>query len=130
MDLKKELSLWFTIHFVIDVIFAAALFAAPAAFLGAAGWRTVDPIASRLVAAALFGIGIESLLARKSTLESFKSMLTLKVIWSATAVLGIGISLIQNAQGRPLLAYGFFVIFILFNFIWSRFLIKVGRVLK
>jgi NADH:ubiquinone oxidoreductase subunit K len=44
------------------------------------GFQTVDPVASRLVAAALFGIGIESLLVRRAPLDRFVSMLSLKII--------------------------------------------------
>lgn len=129
MELKKQLRRWFTIHFVIDVVFAAALFIAPIRFLTAAGWESVDPVAARLVAAALFGIGIESLLGRNSTMDSFKTMLTLKVIWSSAAVIGIALSLIEGAQGRPLLAYGILAVFIVFNIIWTRFLVQVRKLL-
>ncbi|HAK46606.1 MAG TPA: hypothetical protein DCO79_11900 [Spirochaeta sp.] len=127
MELKKKLKTWFIIHFTIDVIFAAVLFIAPVTFLSFMGWESVDSYTARLVAAALFGIGIESLLARKSTLESFKSMLMLKVIWSAAAVIGTAISLIENAQGRPLLAWGILLIFFAFNIVWTRFFFLVRR---
>ena len=78
---------WFVVHFVADWIFALPLFVAPRAFLGLLGWTEVDPVSARLVAAAHFGIGTESLLNRNGTVESFRSMLNLKIIWSATATL-------------------------------------------
>jgi divalent metal cation (Fe/Co/Zn/Cd) transporter len=127
MKLQKQLKFWFTVHFIVDVIFALALFIAPSAFLKSIGWIEVDPIASRLVAAALFGIGIESFLGRKSSLDSFKTMLTLKVIWSFTAVTGIGLSLIENAQQRPPAAFGLMLVFVVFHILWAYFLVKVRQ---
>jgi hypothetical protein len=49
---------WFVIHFVADVLFAVPLFFFPETTLSLLGWTDVDPAATRLVAAALFGIGI------------------------------------------------------------------------
>jgi hypothetical protein len=129
MELKNQLKLWFTIHFAIDVVFAAFLFLIPTGFLVFLGWKTIDPISARLVAAALFGIGIESLLGRKSSMDSFKNMLTLKVIWSFFAVTGIALSLILNAQERPAAAFGLLAVFVAFHILWVYFLLKVRKVL-
>jgi hypothetical protein len=60
----RSLRSWFIVHFVADMLSALPLFIAPREVLGWLGWNAVDPIATRLVAAALFGIGIESYLAR------------------------------------------------------------------
>ena len=80
MSLPKTLRWWFVVHFVADVLFAVPLFLAPRAFLGALGWTAVDPVATRLVAAALFGIGIQSLLGRDESPATFRAMLNLKII--------------------------------------------------
>ncbi len=57
---------WFVVHFVLDVVAAVPLFVTPTQLLGWLGWNAVDPISTRLVAAALFGIGIESYLGRNA----------------------------------------------------------------
>ncbi len=116
---------WFVIHFWIDILFAIPLMLVPVEMLSMLGWQTVDAYTGRLVAAALFGIGIESYLGRNAGLESFRNMLTLKVIWSLSAVLGIGLSLAENAQNRPLIAWGILVIFIGFNFLWVYWRVKL-----
>ena len=126
LELKNSLKIWFTVHFAVDLLFALPLFLVPAVFLRLFGWESVDPVTARLVAAALLGIGIESLLARRSTLESFKSMLMLKVIWSAAAAAGIALSLIEGAHSRPPLAWFILAVFIVFNLIWFRFLVIVN----
>ena len=87
---------WFIIHFAVDVLFALPLFFFPVVFLTFLGWHSIDPFATRIVAAALFGIGIESFIGRNATAQTFKNMLNLKIIWSGTTILGIGLSIIQS----------------------------------
>lgn len=108
----------FVIHFWADVLFALPLFVAPEPVLTLVGWQAVDPFTTRLVAAALFGIGIESWLGRNGDASAFRTMLTLKVIWSATAVLGLGWSMLEGAQGRPLFGWVVLGIFVVFHGLW------------
>lgn len=116
---------WFVIHFWADVLAALPLFLAPRRVLGWFGWAEVDPIATRLVAAALFGIGIESYLGRNADVEAFRGMLNLKVIWSATAVLGV---LWSQLEGGPAAGWAVLVIFLMFHVVWLRYRLQLGRV--
>jgi len=118
-DVPQALRNWFIIHFWADILFAIPMFVIPVAFFELLGWKHVDPYTTRLTAAALFGIGIESYLGRNATAESFRTMLTLKVIWSATAVIGIAWTIVEAPQGRPPMAYGFLAIFIGFHILWQ-----------
>jgi len=52
----SSLRTWFVVHSIADIAFALPLFLAPHWTLTLLGWHAVDPIATRLVAAALFGI--------------------------------------------------------------------------
>jgi hypothetical protein len=85
----SSLRTWFIVQFAADIAFALPLFLAPQWTLTLLGWRAVDPIATRLVAAALSGIGIQSLLGRGEDAATFRAFLNLKIIWSATATIGI-----------------------------------------
>lgn len=118
MSPPPSLRTWFVVHFVADVFFAVPLFVAPRAFLGALGWAAVDPISTRLVAAALFGIGVQSLLGRRESAETFRAMLNLKIIWSAAATLGIVWS---QLEGGPMMGWAFAAIFGGFNGLWSYY---------
>lgn len=118
---------WFVIHFVADMLFAVPLLLIPDLFLRGLGWQQIDPFTARITAAALFGVGIESLLGRNAGLESFRTMLNLKMIWSLSCVIGIALSLIQGAQGRPPMAWGILGIFIGFNALWTGWRLKLPR---
>ena len=114
----ERLRWWFVVHFVLDVVAALPLFVAPTQLLGWLGWPAVDPIATRLVAAALFGIGIESYLGRNAGVEAFRGMLNLKIIWSSTAAIGV---LWSQLDGGPVAGWGVFGIFASFNVLWVRY---------
>ncbi len=125
--LTRQLRFWFTIHFVADVLVAVPLFLSPDRFLGMLGWNTVDPVAARLVAAALFGIGIESFLGRGSSTSTFREMLHLKIIWSSVAIAGLIISLVEGVHGRTWALWVFLGIFVVFNVLWSWFLFRIRK---
>ena len=112
----SALRTWFVIHFVADLIFALPMFVAPHWTMALLGWQTIDPITTRLVAAALFGIGIESWLGRNAAVETFRAMLQLKILWSSTATLGIAWSI---AEGAPAMAWLFLAVFGGFCAVWS-----------
>jgi hypothetical protein len=123
----KSLKIWFVIHFAVDVIFAIPLMIVPQLFLSALGWKTIDPIASRLVAAALFAIGVESLLSTKAPLHTYVGLLNLKIIWSTTAVAGTAISLMVLGSEGPQLAWGIVGIFFVFAAIWTYWRIRIDE---
>lgn len=117
----------FVLHCIVDCIFAVPLFLFPEYFLTMIDWNTVDPVAARLVAAALFGIGIESYLGRNSGVEAFRGMLNLKVIWSLAAVTGIGWSLAEGVHDGAVWLWILLAIFVIFNGVWFYWRIRVGR---
>jgi hypothetical protein len=118
----ESLKRWFVFHCVADVVFAIPLFVAPVAFLTALGWQHVDPIAARLVAAALFGIGIQSYIGRNESRETFIGMLNLKVIWSFAATTGL---IWSQLEGGPPMAWGFVAIFAFFHAVWLHYRIRL-----
>lgn len=117
----------FIVHFVADLVFAVPLFIAPEWTLTTLGWQSVDPFTTRIAAAALFGVGIESFLGRDAPIEVYRGMLNLKLIWSLACVVGIALSLSQRAQGSPKMAWGFLLIFVLFHALWIYWRLVVKR---
>jgi len=123
----KALRFWFVVHFAADILFAIPMFFIPVQFFTLLRWQTIDPIATRMVAAALFGIGIESLLSRNGSKDSFKTMLSLKIIWSSAAVVGLSWGLISGLFGNVLVGISLLVIFLLFNILWAYWFIYLKR---
>jgi hypothetical protein len=126
-SVPEALRKWFILHFWADILFAIPLFIAPNIMLGALGWKHIDPYTARLTAAALFGIGIESWLGRHARSETFCAMLNMKIIWSGTACIGIGISLLEAPHARPMFAWVTLAIFILFHALWVYWRIRLQR---
>ncbi|MBI9097649.1 MAG: hypothetical protein JEY91_04185 [Spirochaetaceae bacterium] len=126
-DVPRSLKMWFVVHFFADILFAIPMFFLPVKFFTALGWEQIDPIATRMVAAALFGIGIESLLSRNATIDSFKTMLSLKIIWSTAALAGLSWGLIAGVFGNTLVGISLLGIFILFNILWTYWYIRLNK---
>ncbi len=124
-EITKALKGWFIVHFIVDTIFAIPLFFAPVFLLTLLNWKSIDPLMARMVAAALFGIGIESLLCIKLGKDAFKAMLNLKIIWSFAAITGFTIGLIQGLFGYPAVGIGLLLIFVAFNVLWIYWRLKI-----
>lgn len=121
-EVPNSLRIWFVIHFVVDMLVGIPLLFFPEIVMPLLGWTTIDPIASRVVGAALMGIGTESYLGRNAGLEVFRAMLNLKVIWSSSAIIGIGLGL---WKGGPQAGWSFLIIFVIFWFVWIYYWITL-----
>ena len=121
-NVPRSLRVWFVIHFALDITLAIPLLLVPELFLPLLGWSVVDPIMSRLVGAALLGIGVESLLGRNANRDVYKAMLNLKILWAAGAVFGIGLGI---AAGGPPFSWILLVIFAAFLGLWSFYRVKL-----
>lgn len=113
--IPDNLRRWFVVHFLVDVVIAIPLLLFPEVILTQLGWKTVDPFTSRIVAAALMGIGIKSLLARNAGEDAYRAMLDLKIIWSLTAILGILLTMLDDG---PVFGWVFLGLFVLFDSVW------------
>ena len=122
---SKSLRNWFVIHFVLDFIFAVPLLLFPVAFLELFGWKTIDPLTARLVGAALMGIGVESYFGRNASVDAYKGMLNLKIIWSASATFGLILTMLTTAA--PLVGWVLVAIFAPFCALWSYYRIQIEK---
>ena len=121
----KTLKSWFVVHFLVDILIAIPLFFVPEYFLSILGWNSIDPLMSRLVASALFGIGGISLIARNSSKETFKILLNLKIIWSLCAITGFAISILSSDY--PDIVWLFLLLFVIFSFNWIYHRIRIEK---
>ncbi len=126
-SVPNSLRTWFVLHFIIDISLAIPLMVAPVFTLKLFGWETVDPVTARLVAAALFGIGIESFLGRNAGIEAYMGMLNLKIIWSLAAITGLCLSLFQGVAGAALVIWVLVLVFAGFNLLWVYWRKQLGK---
>lgn len=127
-EVPQALRISFLFHFAIDMIVALPLFFAPRQVLSLFGWITIDPFASRLVAAALFAIGIESFLARNASAASFKGMLQLKLVWSAFATAGLAWSILEGGLRYAWIGWLLAGVFGVFHMLWWYWFIRLKKV--
>lgn len=123
MDIPRSLRLWFLAHFVVDYMVAVPLFVFPVQSLFLLGFSPVDPLATRLVAAALLAIGGVSLGVKNSGPEAFKILLNLKIIWSGAALLAIALTAFEGKVRAPAVAV-IFSIFAIFFCVWVYYRLK------
>ena len=125
MAVPHLLRIWFFLHFITDYVFAIPLFLFPAQTLGLLGWSTVDPLATRLVAAALFAIGGISLLARSAEREVYRHLLMLKIIWSSAALLALLHALLTGSASPAIVLAA--ALFAFFAAVWIYYYAKLRR---
>ncbi len=118
-EIPNSLRKWFVVHFIADMGFAFPLMFAPVFTMGLFGWSEINELTVRLTGAALIGIGGQSLLSRKDTRDGFVSLLSMKLIWSSAAILGIILTIFEGNQ--PPMIWAFLGTFISFNFIWGYY---------
>lgn len=113
-----SLRTWFLIHFAADYLAAIPLMLFPQQVLNILQWDVFDPVATRIVAAAFMAIGGTSFLLRNSSLEVYRALLLLKLIWSGSALAGILLATGGRMSWGEGLVFG---IYILFGSVWAYY---------
>lgn len=113
--IPHSLRTWFLIHFWTDILFALPLLFFPTFTLTLFGFPVAETLTPRIVAAAFIGIGGTSLYLRNKGVETYDTLLTLKIIWSVAAMVGIILALIE---GTSLFAWAVLGIYLLFFSVW------------
>jgi hypothetical protein len=124
--IPKSLQTWFAIHFVVDMIFGIPLLFFPSLLLGLFGFSISTPelVMARLVGAALIGIGGASLFNYNKSKESYDIMLTLKILWSSAAIIGL---LISTYLGAPWQIWIITITFAVFSGIWWYYKLRMNK---
>ena len=127
VEAPSALRTWFVAHFAVDWAVGIPLLVAPESLLRFFGWHEIDPIATRLFAAALLAIGGQSLLGRNGSVNEFRAVLNLKLIWAAAAVIALGI---RALSGGPALTWLGLAVFVGFFCVWLYWRIRIGRAVR
>jgi hypothetical protein len=115
----RGLRAWFLVHAVVDLVFALPLLAAPEWTVRMLGWPAFDPLATRLVGAALLAIGAASWLGRDAGEDGYRLMLDLKLVWAGAAVLGIVLTM-ASSQWPPI-GWVLAALFAAFGAVWAYY---------
>lgn len=125
-DRLSALGRWFVLHFVLDLLVAIPLFLFPEVILGWVGLSGVNIVLARMVAAALFGIGLESWWGRKASAGHFVGMLRLKIVWSVVVVFALLFGLIQR-QIEVVVGLLVLGLFFGFNLVWVYWWLRLRK---
>ncbi len=120
----NNLRTWFIIHFCVDIVAGLPLLLFPQWVAEQFHFNLGEPFIARLVAAAFLAIGTTSLLRRNDSMESYRAMLTLKILWSSLALFGLFLSL---AQGASSAVYGPIGIFAVCWALWVYYFVKIKK---
>ncbi len=116
----RSLRIWFVIHFLIDAITATPIFIWPAMFNRYTS-LSIDPVAVRLLASAMLAIGTTSLITLRRGIESYRTFLILKIIWSSLAIIGLLLNLSILSSG----GYNVLITFIILDIAWIYYFIII-----
>ena len=117
-SLKKA----FIFHSIVDLAVGLPLMIAPKPILEHLGWETVDPVATRIAAAALLA-GSYSIFSADQPLEGYKHALMVKSIWASAAIIGL---LWSIKDGAPKATWGAMAVFVPFWALWNYWRIKLN----
>jgi hypothetical protein len=106
------------------MVFALPLILFPDQILTYLSWEPIDPFMSRLVGAALMGIGFGGFVNRNVSVEAYVVMLNMKIIWSISAVMLILITMIS---GGPVFGWFILFLFMIFAVVWIRYRVQLTR---
>jgi hypothetical protein len=127
VEAPPALRRWFVLHFAVDWAVGIPLLVAPESLLRFLGWHEIDPIATRLFAAALLAIGGQSLLGRNGSVNEFRAMLNLKLIWASAAAIALGIGVLS---GGPALTRLGLAVFVGFFGVWLYWRVRIDRAVR
>jgi hypothetical protein len=123
--MSKALNVTFLIHAIAAVVAGLLLLLIPGRFLLAIGWAPIDPIASRLLGAAMLALAWSSFRGwRASEWVEVAILVEMEAAFTVLACVGLLRHLLFSSY--PIMPWLFFAIFFLFAIAWIVFLVR-GR---
>ena len=106
------------IHIVLAVLFGLPLLAAPGRFLGLFAWAPIDPLLSRVLGAALIGLGWLNFCAlRQNSRAAAQPVIEAGLLFNGLAVAG----LVRNMAGSswPWVVWSLLGLFTVLTILWA-----------
>jgi hypothetical protein len=116
--MSKELKYAFLVHAVMTVVFGALLLIIPGRFLEAIGWAPIDPIASRILGAAMLALAWSSFRGWQARERARVALLVeLEAAFCILACVGMGRHLFRRVS-YPAWPWIFFGLFAAWAIVW------------
>ena len=122
--IPRGLKAWFVLHFIVDILFAIPLILFPDLVMSLFDITSYDLLTPRLVGAALVGIGGVSFVIRNEGRIVYNALLSLKILWSFAAMLGVAIYLLEGGSKMSSIL---FAIFFVFAGVWNYYKVILNR---
>ena len=124
--MSRGLRVTFLVHAVVAAVAGLLLFFIPGRFLQSIGWAPIDPIASRLLGAAMLSLAWSSFRGwRASEWAEVAILVEMEVILTVLACVGLLRHLLVGWW--PWMPWSAFAIYALFAIAWIVFLVQGRR---
>jgi hypothetical protein len=121
--MSKALRTTFLVHAVVSLLSGAPLFIVPGQMLTWLGWAPIDPLASRVLGAALLAVAWSSLRGWLATERARVAILIeMEAVFTVLACVGLLRHLL--AGGWPLVPWLALALFLAFALAWVTFLVR------
>jgi hypothetical protein len=121
--MSRALRTVFLVHAAVAVVFGVPLLIVPGRFLTWVGWAPIDPIAGRLVGAALLALGWGSYRGwQAAERRDVRFLVEVEVAFTALACVGLARHLF--VAHYPLFPWLVFGLFLAFALVWGFFLVR------
>lgn len=122
-QISKQLKILFLIHFFVSIIMGLVFLIFIEAFVSLIQWPNPDPVAGRLLGAALIGFSASSLLAwRETEWMKVKLIVQMEIVWCAVGAVVLLVSVFFFPL--PFFTWLFIILLLFFFivFVWFYFL--------
>lgn len=121
--MSRSLRITFVLHAVVAFVFGLGLLIIPGRLLELFNWRPIDPLISRMLGAALVGLGWGSYRGwRANLLEEVEILLQVEAVFTVLACVGLLRHLL--VASFPWYVWMIFAIYAIFAIAWVYHLIR------
>jgi hypothetical protein len=121
--MSKALRTLFLVHVVTALVFGVPLIIVPGRFLELVDWAPIDPIAGRLLGAALLALGWSSFRGWQATAQpGVRVLVELEAVFTGLACVGLARHLFVGSY--PVFPWLVFAVFAIFFLAWAYFLVR------
>lgn len=121
--MSRGLKITFLIHAVVSFVFGLLLLLIPGRFLLTISWAPIDPIASRMLGAALLALAWASFRGWQAT-EKLQVAILIELEAVFTVLVCVGLLRHLLVANWPLMVWLLFAVFVVWAIVWVFWLVR------